>query len=432
MASPKPKSKESKVLQSRVPLSLMNAGFAAAQPLVQPMRAGDKDGERPTSGITLRAFEVRKRFACFTERDAELVSKLRPVFERHADEQVDRFYEHLQQYPALTSLLDDPRTVQRIKGLQREYLLSLAGGEYGEDYGRNRLKIGRVHDRIGLEPEWFLGAYGLYLDLLIPMIHEHFADDRERAVRASSALTKLMVLDMQLVLDAYYGLKQKRAVERSEQLAAVGELAASIAHEVRNPLAGMKGALEVLRKELAVKPSNLEVVDELLAQIVRLENLVRDLLNFARPRAAIRRGFDLHEMLDRLLRMYKEQSDASGITVQRTYEPGTGHLTADATQMEQVFLNLIHNAIQAMEGGGTLWVHARAVDRSVRVSFKDSGKGIPAGDIARIFQPFFTTKHRGSGLGLPTVLKIAEAHGGTVDIKSDLGRGTTAIVTIPT
>ena len=88
------------------------------------------------------------------------------------------------------------------------------------------------------------------------MIHEHFGPSSAKAVQAGAALTKLMTFDTQLVLDAYYGLRQRRAVEHSEQLAAVGELAASIAHEVRNPLAGMKGALEILHKELSVKPSN--------------------------------------------------------------------------------------------------------------------------------------------------------------------------------
>jgi len=407
----------------------MNAGFAAAEPLSEAMRV--KEGDSTVPEIGPEAFEIRKSFACFTDEDGALLAELQATFERHADVFVERFYAHLEQHAELRRFLADPRMVRRIKGMQREYLLSLACGRYDEDYARGRLRIGKVHDRIGLDPEWYLGAYGLYMDLLVPLIHERFADDPQRGVRAGIALSKLIVLDMQLVMDAYYGMKHKKAVEHTEQLAAVGELAASIAHEVRNPLAGMKGALEVLRKELAVKPQNLEVVDELLAQIVRLENLVRDLLNFARPRALTRREFDLHEMLDRLLRMYKDQSDAAGVTVQRVYEPGTGRLLADPTQMEQVFLNLIHNALQAMENGGTLRVHTQTEDGWVRISFADSGKGIPRGDLGRIFQPFFTTKHRGSGLGLPIVLKIAEAHGGRVEIASELGRGTMATVTIP-
>jgi two-component system sensor histidine kinase HydH len=218
--------------------------------------------------------------------------------------------------------------------------------------------------------------------------------------------------------------RRRREVRQSEELAAVGELAASIAHEVRNPLAGMKGALDVLRGELAVKPSNLEIVDELLAQIERLEQLVKDLLTYARPSMVNRHPFDLQEMLDRLLKLYKEQAETSGITVRRTYGPGTGELVADLPQMEQVFLNLIHNAVQAMEDGGTLTVSTSVEDAHLVISFEDTGKGIPEADLARIFQPFFTTKHRGSGLGLPIVKKIVDAHEGTVEVHSRSGGGT--------
>jgi signal transduction histidine kinase len=336
------------------------------------------------------------------------------------------------QYDALQPLLTDEKTVTRLKSDQRDYLLSLASGQYDLEYARTRLKIGRIHDKIGLDPEWYLGTYGLYLDLLFPLIHERFAGDGGKAVQASAALAKLMILDMQLVLDSYYGSQQKKAVERSEQLAAVGELAASIAHEVRNPLAGMKGALEVLRKELTVNPANQEIVDELLVQITRLEHLVRDLLTYARPQALDRQLFDLHELLDRLLRLYKDESDSQGVAVYRIYESDTGRLTADPRQMEQVFLNLIHNAMQAMTEGGTLTVTTRVTGRSIAITFSDTGKGIPAADLSKIFQPFYTTKHRGSGLGLSIVKKISQAHGGSVEVHSDPGQGTSATVTIPT
>jgi signal transduction histidine kinase len=193
----------------------------------------------------------------------------------------------------------------------------------------------------------------------------------------------------------------------------------------------MKGALEVLRGELAVKPSNLEVVDELLTQIARLEHLVRDLLTYARPRALSRQRFDVQEMLDRLLRQRKEEADDAGVTVHRIYGPGTSGLVADPLQMEQVFLNLIYNAMQAMEEGGTLTVSTHTEEGELVIGFEDTGKGIPPTDLGRIFQPFFTTKHRGSGLGLPIVSKIVEAHGGTITVASVVGRGTAATLRVP-
>jgi signal transduction histidine kinase len=192
----------------------------------------------------------------------------------------------------------------------------------------------------------------------------------------------------------------------------------------------MKGALEVLRKDIALQP-NLEIVDELLAQIVRLENLVRDLLTYSRPSAPSRQRFDLHGLLDRLLRLCIEQAGADGVTLQRIYEPETGQLEADPGQMEQVFLNLVHNALQAMPEGGTLTVTTSAVPSGIEIGFADSGKGIPVSDLHKVDQPFFTTKHRGSGLGLSIVKKIVEAHGGSVRLTSEVGRGTNVAVIVP-
>jgi signal transduction histidine kinase len=387
------------VLESSLPLTIQNASFAALETLTELMATDDTED---TTGTAAEIFEARKRYSRFSEEDAALLAELRGVVERHADSVVDRFYAHLTNAPEVRHFVEDPETVRRLKRYQREYLLSLTSGRYDGEYARSRVRIGRTHDRIGLDPEWYLGTYA-----------------------------KLFTLDMQLVLDAYYGLRQKKALERSEQLAAVGELAASIAHEVRNPLAGMKGALEVLRKELDVKPSNQEIVDELLAQIVRLEHLVRDLLSYARPRVLRLQVFDLNEMLGRVLRLYKDQADASGITIHRIDGPGTGKLRADPTQMEQVLLNLIHNAVQAMEEGGTLTVTTRVTGESVTITLRDTGDGIPRSDMVKVFQPFYTTKHRGSGLGLPIVKKITEAHGGSLKLKSTPGEGTTATVTIP-
>ncbi|HXV74976.1 MAG TPA: protoglobin domain-containing protein [Candidatus Polarisedimenticolaceae bacterium] len=386
------------------------------------------DGEPPEP---LASFAERREFCQFGERDAELLAELAPTFELAVPGLVDRFYEHLVGTPALRRFLDQPATVERLKKAQVAYLLSLTHGRYDDDYAASRLRIGQVHERIGLEPQWYLGGYGPQIDMLLPHVHRHFAHRPADAVRASTALCKLIFLDMQLALDAYYGIRRRKELSRSEQLAAVGELAASIAHEVRNPLAGMKGALQVLRGELAVKPQNLEVVDELLAQIARLEDLVKDLLTFARPSSVSIRQFELQEVLDRLLRMYKDEADAARITIDRNYAPDSRWVSADPLQMEQVFFNLIHNAFQAMEDGGRLTVSTTKNAGGVVIRFRDTGKGIVPGDLTRIFQPFFTTKHRGSGLGLPIVKKIIDAHGGTIEVSSKPGQGTVATITLP-
>jgi signal transduction histidine kinase len=240
-----------------------------------------------------------------------------------------------------------------------------------------------------------------------------------------------MNLDSQMVLGAYFETRQQKALEKSEQLAAVGEMAASIAHEVRNPLAGMKGAMEVLRQHLASDASRSEVVDELMAQIVRLENLVRDLLTYARPRPLSRQAVEVNHLLDRVLRIVQEDGGSPNLSVEREYDPVASRIVADPQQLEQVFLNLIQNAVQAMEEGGTLAVSTGGNSGRVEIAFRDTGRGIAVADQPRIFQPFFTTRHRGSGLGLAIVRKIVDDHGGSIEIESRPGVGTTATVVLP-
>jgi signal transduction histidine kinase len=375
--------------------------------------------------------DLRRRFLRLGAEDCWLLDELREPLTRHADGLVEAFYQHLLQFEPVRHLLADAETIERLRLIQVDYLISLAAGPEREGYLADRQRVGRTHERIGLHPQWFLGAYGVYLDHLAPIVMDHFAPDAKRACRAMGTLTKMMILDAQIVLDAYFQTRQEKALERSEQLAAVGELAASIAHEVRNPLAGMKGAMEVLLRSLAVNERQREVMDEVVAQIVRLENLVRDLLTFARPQLLNRQPVQVHALLERALRLLHDEAALREIEVVQDFPPEAGTVLGDAQQLEQVFLNLIHNAVQAMEDGGTLTLSTRAARGRVTITFKDSGRGIPASVLPNIFQPFFTTKHRGSGLGLSIVRKILEAHGAEIWVDSEAGKGTTATVILP-
>jgi signal transduction histidine kinase len=375
--------------------------------------------------------ELRRRYLRLEAEDCRLLADLREPITQNADDLVEAFYRHLFRFEPVRHLLTDPATIERLRLIQRDYLVSLAAGPLREGYLADRQRVGGTHERIGLHPQWFLGAYGVYLDHLAPIVMHHFAPDAKRACRAMGALTKMMILDAQIVLDAYFHTRQQKALERSEQLAAVGELAASIAHEVRNPLAGMKGAMEVLLRSLAVNERQREVMDEVVAQIVRLENLVRDLLTFARPQMLNRQPVQVHALLERALRLLYDEAALREIEVVQDFAPEAGTVLGDAQQLEQVFLNLIHNAVQAMDDGGTLSLTTRAERGRVTITFQDSGRGIPASVLPNIFQPFFTTKHRGSGLGLSIVRKILEAHGAEIWVDSEAGKGTTATVILP-
>jgi signal transduction histidine kinase len=393
--------------------------------------AGDPVPPPPLPADPSPELEARRGFSRITPRDLDLLRGLRRPLEARVDGIVEAFYLHLLGFEPTRAVLVREETVDRLLALQRRYLLSLTEGKLGARYLQDRLRIGRSHERIGLQPQWYLGAYCVLLEQMVPVIHEAYGGDRDVEASALAALVKLMNLDAQIVLDAYFEARQQRAVARSEHLAAVGELAASIAHEVRNPLAGMRGALEMLRRSPPGSDGRLEVMDEVVAQIDRLERLVRDLLTFARPNPMSRQPVQLEALLERALRLSQDGDELRGIQVERRYDVSAPPVSGDAQQLEQVLLNLIHNAAHSMEGSGTLTLSVEAGAGSVIVGVRDTGKGMTPEILRQIFQPFFTTKHRGSGLGLPIVRKIVEAHDGSVRVESEPGVGTTVLVTLP-
>ncbi len=216
---------------------------------------------------------------------------------------------------------------------------------------------------------------------------------------------------------------------RSRSLAAVGELAATVAHEIKNPLAAISGAVQVLEDAIPVQDRRRPVVGEILEQIRRLDKTVRDLLTFSRPMTPDRRTIDLRETLMRAWTLLSQQAGAERV---RFVFEGDGSMTvpADPDLLHQVWINVLQNAVEAMSAGGDLRVVAVA-DDGVRVSVSDTGCGIDADQVPRLFRPFFTTKTRGTGLGLAISRKILEAHGGTIRVDSVSGKGTTITMEIP-
>jgi PAS domain S-box-containing protein len=222
---------------------------------------------------------------------------------------------------------------------------------------------------------------------------------------------------------------QLQLLER-ERLAAVGELAAMVAHEVRNPLAGIRGGCEILLEGYAAGDTRHDIGVEIIHQVDRLSRTVHDLLLFARPKAMDLVPTDLHGLIDRILHVLGDDQNNAAVEVVRDFAGNLPAILADGRQMEQVFLNLFLNAIQVMNHKGTVTVATRVHGRSVVVTVADTGPGIPADKIAHIFEPFFTTRAQGTGLGLAIVKKIVEAHGGRIEVAAPQGAGAKFTVTL--
>jgi two-component system, NtrC family, sensor histidine kinase PilS len=227
--------------------------------------------------------------------------------------------------------------------------------------------------------------------------------------------------------------EMEESVRRSEMMATIGQLAAGIAHEIRNPLASISGAIQLLKEEKEEGESTQRLMEIILAESGRLNRLITDFLLYAQPPRLNKKKVDIGALVDNTLEVFSRSPQwTKGIKLTKIMEPNTA-ISADPQQLEQVLWNLFINAVDAMEGKGVLEVkvHKDGKRRTVTLVVSDTGKGISAKDINKIFDPFFTTKEGGSGLGLSIVHKIVEIHGGDIAAESRPHHGTAFTLTLP-
>jgi hypothetical protein len=227
-----------------------------------------------------------------------------------------------------------------------------------------------------------------------------------------------------------HDLHQKQ-LEHADRLATTGEMAASMAHEIRNPLAGVLGALQVIDAEIPDSGPKKPIVQEMIVQMERMNLAVNDLLSYARPTPPKFDTTDLNGILDRTLSILSSQIKKRNIGVDVSLDRSLPPITADKKLLQQLLWNLILNALQAMGPGGWLAVTTAGVNGSVTVTIRDTGRGIPENERANIFKPFYTTKHQGTGLGLTISRRIVEQHHGTLIVDSVENVGTTCTVRLP-
>jgi signal transduction histidine kinase len=226
-------------------------------------------------------------------------------------------------------------------------------------------------------------------------------------------------------------LYQQRMV-RADRFATVGEMATGLAHEIKNPLAGLSGALELLAEDLRSDPRHGEMVAEMVHQVDRLATIMDGLLNYARAPKVKLRTTDVNATLETVLFLVSQQRRASPVILERAFSPVLPPIAADPSLLEQVFLNLCLNAVQAMDGkGGKLTLRSLRREDAVVVEIADTGPGIPEDVRPNIFKPFYTTRKNGTGLGLAISARIVEEHGGRMEFTCPPGGGTIFSVSLP-
>jgi signal transduction histidine kinase len=231
--------------------------------------------------------------------------------------------------------------------------------------------------------------------------------------------------------------KQMQEMQRTEQLRVCGEMAAGLVHEIRNPLAGMKVSIEVLLTELNIEERDKDVLVKVIEQIKHIELLMKNLLNYARPVATQPASVNVNKILEKTVYFIeKHPSFVSGEPRRQVIKELDDHLpeiVADPQQLQQVFLNILLNAADAISEGGEITVKTRHDEKgkTVAVELCDTGKGIPAELMGKIFQPFFTTKGKGTGLGLAVSKRIVEEHGGSIEVANQVSGGVSFTITLP-
>lgn len=376
----------------------------------------------------------------FTAEDADLVRGMAAPLAGALPTVVERFYERLLNDPVARAVFvgGEPQ-LQRQRLTLRRWLEELLADGVDEEYFRKRYAIGATHAAVGLPQHYMVaGIQHIWQEL--------GREARDRNLDAlddrMGALHRAMFLDLAIMLESYkdsYGTQVRTSertamaekLTRAEHLAEIGQLAASLAHEIKNPLAGISGAIQIIRDGMAGHDPHRPIITEILGQIRRLDDTVKDLLFYARPSPVRSRRFPLEDVIERVLRVLREEPALRSIRINQSTSPGGAWVEADEAQLEQLLINLLINAAHASHDGGIIHVMTGAHDEFARLVVEDSGRGMPPEICARAFEPFFTTKAKGTGLGLAICRRIVDAHGGRIAVQSELGHGTRVTVDLP-
>jgi signal transduction histidine kinase len=223
----------------------------------------------------------------------------------------------------------------------------------------------------------------------------------------------------------------RNQMSRAEHLATLGELATGLAHEIRNPLAGIAGVIEIVGRDLPSTSPARAVIKDVRQEITQINRIVTDLLETARPRQPRIRRSDLNVTVEHAVMLARQQALLKPILIDLHKLPSLPEVEHDSDQIHQVLLNLLLNAIQAISGKGVIQVEIEESGPNAIIAVSDNGRGIPPEHLPNIFRPFYTTKGNGTGLGLSLAKRIVEEHLGRIEVTSSVGTGTKFIVTLP-
>lgn len=390
--------------------------------------------------MKFREFEEMKGWVRFTSKDMEHLRQLGPLVASHFSSILNSFYDRLQtNKQAREVILDKPGRLDRLKRTLADWLEDLFGGVYDEAYLEKRCEIGRTHVSVELPQRFMFTAMNIIRTEFGERIRSLGLADCDAKL---DALNKLLDIELAIMLETYRDdyverirladrVTMRRELDEVQHMAEIGQLAASLAHEIKNPLAGISGAIQIIARETDESDPHLEIMREILRQTDRLDSAVKDLLIFARPMAPEFGRHDIGQLIRKYMTALQGDPAVKSLQVECIGLDQSVRGTIDVFQFEQVISNLVLNAAQACDKDGRVQIKLDKVNGRCLIQVKDNGKGMPPEVLRQAMQPFFTTKAKGTGLGLSICKRIIEAHDGHIEIKTAPGKGTVVEISLP-
>jgi two-component system sensor histidine kinase HydH len=381
--------------------------------------------------MTTTFFESLKMYVGFTAESSAALRELHPVAQPFFVPIVDDFYAAIEAHPdASAAITGGQAQIQRLKQTLLRWIDKMLLGPHDEAYYELRARIGRVHVRIALPQQYMFTAIDRIRVKLLDVVRTNIKDPAATQ-RIATALNQIIDLELAIMLETYReDLMQKN--RNAERLATIGQFAASIGHELRNPLGVIESSLFLLRQhlgpEVAASHNVAKHLDRIGGEINRANKTIHDLLDLARNRPPRRQRTEVRAAVETAAR-----AALLPATVSVEVAPSASGLTIDVDpdQVQQVLVNLFTNAMQAMSGDGHITVDGEPLpDGGTRLRVRDDGPGVPVEVRYRIFEALFTTKAKGSGLGLALCRRILEAHGGSIELEPS-ARGASFVLTFP-
>jgi signal transduction histidine kinase len=373
-----------------------------------------------------RRYTELQSYVGWTDAAAQRVAATAGLLAPHLPALIDDFYDEIERHPdARKVITGGAAQIQRLKGTLLNWISELLCGRYDRDYVARRWRVGWRHVEIGLDQVYTNVALSRLRTGLCRALQENWAGDLDEIKATLRALNTLLDLDLAIIEDAYQ-YEYSARLQRSERLAAIGQVAGGVAHELRNPLNVVKTSIYYLLHSRNPTPEKrAEHFARIERHVVLADGVITALSNFAKMPVPSMAPFAVGQCVQEAL---ETNTVPETIAVSLDCPPSLPPVLADADQVRIVFANLVRNASEAMPQGGRLMITARPHGDGVEVAVTDTGVGIPREQLGRIMEPLYSTKARGLGLGLALARAILEKNGGHLRVVSEPGQGSTFTV----